>query len=40
MKRDIQNGIKLVSVYVDQVKLFVKVNKDGMKTNVDANAKN
>ena len=40
MKRDTQNGIKLVSAYVDQVKLFIIVNKDGIKINVDVNAKN
>ena len=40
MKRDIQNGMKLVSAYVDQIKLFVIVNKDIMKINVDLNAKN
>ena len=34
------NGIKLVSVYVDQIKLFVIVNKDGMKVSVDVNANN
>ena len=32
--------MKLVSAYVDQIKLFVIVNKDGMKINVDVNAKN
>ena len=34
------NGIKLVSAYVDQTKLFVTVNNDGIKINVDVNAKN
>ena len=29
-----------VSVYVDQIKLFVIPNNDGMKINVDANVKN
>ena len=37
---EIQNGIKVVSVYIDQIKLFVIVNKDVMKINVDVNAKN
>ena len=32
--------MKLVSAYVDQAKLFVIVNKDEMKKNVDVNAKN
>ena len=40
MKREIYNGIKLVSAYVDQKKLFVIVNKDGMKINVDVSVKN
>ena len=40
MKRDIQNGIKLVSAYVDQIKLFVIVNKYGMKIKVDMNVQN
>ena len=40
MKRDIQNGMKLVSAYVDQIKLFVIVNKVAMKINVDVKANN
>ena len=32
--------MKLVSAYVGQIKLFVIVNKDGIKINVDVNAKN
>ena len=40
MKRDTQNSMKLVSAYVDLIKLFVIVSKDGMKINVDGNAKN
>ena len=40
MKRDIQNGIKLVSTYLNQIKVFVIVSKDGIKINVDANANN
>ena len=39
MKQDIQNGMKLVSAYVDQIKLFVIVNKDGIKINLDVNVK-
>ena len=31
---------KNVSAYVDQIKLFVIINKDGIKINVDVNAKN
>ena len=38
MKRDIKNDMKLVNVYVDYIKLFVIVNNDGIKINVDANA--
>ena len=40
MKRDIQNGMKLVNVYVDQMELSVIVNNDGMKINVGVNVKN
>ena len=40
MKRDIWNGIELVSAYVDQIKLFVIVSSDGMKINVDMNVRN
>ena len=29
-----------VSAYVDQIKLFVTINKDGTKKNADANVKN
>ena len=32
--------MKVVSAYVDQIKLIDIVNKDGMKINVDVNAKN
>ena len=40
MKRDIKNDMKLVNVYVDYIKLFVIVNSDGIKINVDVNVKN
>ena len=40
MKQDIKNGMNRVSVYVDQTQLFVIVNSDEMKINVDVNANN
>ena len=40
MQLDIQNSMKDVSVYVDQIELFVIINNAGMKINVDVNAKN
>ena len=40
MKQDIQNGTKLVNVNVDQMRLFVTINKFGIMINTDANAKN
>ena len=40
MKQYIQNGIKCVSVNVDQMQMFVIINNAGMITNVDANANN
>ena len=40
MKLDTQNGMNRVSVYVDQIKLFVILNNNGMKINVDANVNN
>ena len=40
MEQDIQNDMKLVRVYVDYMELFITVNNDGTKTNVDVNAKN
>ena len=40
MKRDIQNGMNRVGAYVDQIKLFVIVNNDRIKINVDVNVKN
>ena len=38
MKQDTQNDIKLVKVNVDQMHVFVIINKDGMKVNADVNA--
>ena len=32
--------MKLVSVNVDQMHVFIIINKDGMKINADVNAKN
>ena len=32
--------MKLVSANVDQMQVFVIMNKDGMKTNADVDAKN
>ena len=33
-------GIKLVNVNVDEMQVFVKINRDGMKTNADVHVKN
>ena len=40
MKLNLQNDMKNVSAYVDQMKLLVIINKDGIKINVDMNVKN
>ena len=40
MKGDIQDGMKHVTVYVDQMELFVIINNAGIKINVGANAEN
>ena len=40
MKQDLQNGMKNVSVNVDQMQLFVIINNVGIKINADVNAKN
>ena len=40
MKLDLQNGMKNVSVNVDQMQLFVIINNIGIKINVDVNVKN
>ena len=36
----LQNGTKNVSVNVDQMQLFVIINNDGIKINVEVNLKN
>ena len=40
MRQEISNSMNHVSAYVDQIKLFATINKDGIKINADANAKN
>ena len=40
MKQDIQNGMKLVDVYVAWMQLFVITNIVGIKKNADVNVKN
>ena len=40
MKLDLQNGMKRVSVNVDQMQLFVIINNVGIMINVDVNVKN
>ena len=40
MKLDLYNGMKNVSVNVDQMQLFVIINNVGIKINVDVNVKN
>ena len=40
MRQNSYNGIKNVSANVDQTKLFVIINKNGIKINVDVNVKN
>ena len=40
MRQNLQNGMKNVTAYVDQTKLFVKINKNGIKINVDVSANN
>ena len=40
MKLDFKNGMKNVSANVDQTQLFVIMNNDGIKINVDVNVKN
>ena len=40
MKQDRKNGIKNVSAYVDQTNLFVIINKNEIKINVDVIVKN
>ena len=40
MKQGLQNGMKHVSVNVDQMQLFVVINNVGIKINADVNANN
>ena len=40
MRQDISNGMNHVSAYVDQTKLFVIINKNGIKTNIEVIVKN
>ena len=40
MKQHIYNGMKTVNVNVDQVQLFVIINKYGIMIHADVNAKN
>ena len=40
MKQGIKNGMESVSVNVDQMQVFVIINKAGIMTNVDVNVKN
>ena len=40
MKLGLQNGMKNVSVNIDQMQLFVITNNIEIKTNVDVNVKN
>ena len=40
MKQDTQNGMKRVSVNVDQMQAFLIINNVGMMINADVNAKN
>ena len=39
MKQNKQNDMKHVSAYKDQTKLFVVINKNGIKINVDVNVR-
>ena len=40
MKQGIKNGMESVSVNVDQMQVFVIINKARIMTNVDVNVKN
>ena len=40
MKQDLQNSMKHVTVNIDQMQLFVIINKVEIKINGDVNAKN
>ena len=40
MKQDIQNGMKLVNINVDQMQVFVIINNVGVMKNVGVNVTN
>ena len=40
MKQGVQNSMKRVNVNLDQMQVFVIINNNRMKINVDVNAKN
>ena len=40
MKQDTQNGMKRVSVNIDQMQVFAIINNVGMTINADVNVKN
>ena len=40
MKQDIWNNLKLVNVNVDEMQVFVIINKTGIKISVDLNVEN
>ena len=40
MKHDTQNDMNHVNVNVDQIQVFVIINKGGIKINASVNAKN
>ena len=40
MKQDTENGMKHVNANVDQMQVFVTINKGEMKINADVNVKN
>ena len=39
MKEDVGNSTKLANINVDQMQMFVIINKDGIIINADVNAK-
>ena len=40
MKQNTKNSMRHININVDQMQMFVIINKDGIKINADANAKN
>ena len=40
MKKDTENGTKLLNVNVDQIQAFVTINNAELKINADVNVKN